>query len=190
MMIRLRWSLVALVGASLGLTSLGLAQPIRPPPPPLQRPNPPPRDDHRDPHDDHRDPHDDHRDPHDDHRDPHDDRKDDFRDRMAQREEQERLHRKDLRKDVKTWNDGRLKRALDHRKETTDTWGVSVVNRADARAELSTHADRMARLNRVLDIAEDKGDPAMAARAKNLIGLEIARNSRAMQEIKSRAGVP
>jgi hypothetical protein len=83
-----------------------------------------------------------------------------------------------------------VKRALDHRKETIDTWGPSVVNRADARAELATHADRMARLNRVIDIAEDKGDPAMAARAKNLIGLEIARDARAMQEIKSRAGVP
>lgn len=111
-----------------------------------------------------------------------------LRERMERAHEAEQQRRKEARKDVKRWRDGRVARAEEHRKETLSSWG-KILSRADAKAELATHADRMARLNRLIDIAGDKGDTAMAARAKLLSQREVARHAAAMQDIMVRAGV-
>lgn len=177
-------SMLLVASISIGLSSLVLAQPAPPPPPPprIFVPPPPPQqqrpEDRRDHPDDHRGP----ENGRDDHR------EQEARDRLIQKQKELRDHRRDARKDEKTWQNNRPQRANDRRKEIEQTWGNNVVNRADARAELSTHADRMARLNRLLDISEDKGDTAMTSHVQNLISAEINRDARVMQDIRSRAG--
>jgi hypothetical protein len=108
--------------------------------------------------------------------------------RLHQFEEQRQRDRKLAVKDAKAWNDGRAQRALQHRNELASTWG-GVVNNPEAQAELKTHADRMARLNRILDIANQKGDTALAARAQTDIQTEVDRDARILQAIRIRAGV-
>ncbi|HTA88455.1 MAG TPA: hypothetical protein VK745_02725 [Polyangiaceae bacterium] len=108
--------------------------------------------------------------------------------RVHQLEEQRQRDRKTAIKDVKTWNDGRTQRALQHRNEIASTWG-NIVTNPEAQAELKTHADRMARLNRILDIANEKADNALASRCQGDIQLEVDRDARILQSIRARGGV-
>lgn len=112
-----------------------------------------------------------------------------WREHFQKQQEQERLHRKEERRDLKAWIASRNQRAEQRRKDIATSWGTSV-NTPEARAELTLHADRMARLNRLLDIYEDKGDTAAQARVKVLLDREIARDSNAMASIRARAGAP
>ncbi len=109
------------------------------------------------------------------------------RERFIQLQNQERERRKDARKDAAAWAAGRQRRAAEDRKEITATWG-SLSTNAEAKAELTAHAERMARLNRVLDLAEDRSEPTVAARAKTLIEREITRHTNAMAAIKVKVG--
>src|SRR6516164_11668335 len=77
--------------------------------------------------------------------------------RMQQREDQERAKRETDRKDEQKWKAERAKRADDWRNDMAQQWG-NTLDRPEARSELSLHSDRMARLNRILDIAQDKKD--------------------------------
>ncbi len=168
--------------AALSLTGSALAQPHRDDP----------RDEHRaDP----RAPADPHApaDPRDEHRaDPHAPAGEAADPRIAERvhqlEEQRQRDRKAAIKDVKAWNAGRTQRALQHRGEIASTWGNLVTN-PEAQAELKTHADRMARLNRILDIANQKADNALASRCQGDIQLELDRDARILQAIRARGGV-
>jgi hypothetical protein len=108
--------------------------------------------------------------------------------RLHQLEDQRQHQRAVAVKDAKTWNDGRPQRATQHRSEIANTWGNTVTNQ-DAQAELKLHADRMARLDRIVDIANQKGDTALAARAQTDIQTEINRDAQVMQAIRIRAGV-
>ena len=109
--------------------------------------------------------------------------------RLHQIEEQRQRDRRVAVKDPKTWNDARPQRATQHRSDIANTWGKAV-STPDAQAELKTHADRMARLDRILDIANQKGDTALAARAQTDIQAEVDRDAQAMQAIRVKAGVP
>jgi hypothetical protein len=100
--------------------------------------------------------------------------------RMQQREDQERAKREAERKDEQKWKADRSKRADDWRNDMASQWG-NTLDQPEARSELSLHADRMARLNRILDIAQDKKDDALASHAKQVIQREVARDSRVMQ---------
>ncbi len=100
---------------------------------------------------------------------------------------QERAQRKAARQDPKTWNDSRLQRAQTRRSDIAQTWGP-VANSQQAKAELSTHADRMARLHRALDIAEEKNDAATVARVNEMLSREIDRDARAMGDLQARGG--
>jgi hypothetical protein len=111
-----------------------------------------------------------------------------LRARLHQLEEQRQRDRKLAVKDPKIWNDGRPQRASQRRNEIASTWG-NAVNTPEAQAELKTHADRMARLNRILDIANQKADAALAARAQTDIQTEVDRDARVMQIIRDKAGV-
>jgi hypothetical protein len=111
-----------------------------------------------------------------------------LRARLHQFEEQRQRDRKLAVKDPKVWNDGRPQRAVQRRSEIASTWG-SAVNSPEAQAELKTHADRMARLDRILDIANQKSDTALAARAQTDIQTEVDRDARVMQIIRDKAGV-
>lgn len=108
--------------------------------------------------------------------------------RIRTLEQQRRQARRVAMKDEKAWNAQREQRALAHRQQLTTTFG-SVINTPEAKAELATHADRMARLDRILDLANAKGDTALAARVQNDINFEINRDTAAMQAIRAKAGL-
>jgi hypothetical protein len=111
----------------------------------------------------------------------------DPKDHFLQREESERERRKDGHKDAAAWAAGRKQRAIDARKDIAATWG-SLTNNPEARVELALHADRMSRLNRVIDLADDRKEPTVSARAKVLVEREIARSSRVMLALKAKVG--
>ena len=108
---------------------------------------------------------------------------------MRQTQDAARAARKASRKDAKSWNDGRSLRAETHRRDVAQALG-NLANTAEAKAELATHADRMARLNRILDLAEDQGNNAVVSRANELVRRELERNARAIAAIKAKAGMP
>ena len=107
---------------------------------------------------------------------------------LRQVEEQRQRDRKAAIKDQKAWEASRNQRAVQRRNEIASTWGNSVSN-ADAQAELKAHADRMARLDRILDIANQKGDSALASRCQTDIQKEIDRDARIMQAIRVKEGI-
>jgi len=98
------------------------------------------------------------------------------------------LH-KQAETDPKSWNDSRTQRAESHRREITQSLG-NVTDQPDARAELALHADRMARLNRALDLAERKVDTTLINLTIDLIAKEIARDATVLANIQAKAGNP
>jgi hypothetical protein len=106
---------------------------------------------------------------------------------LKARHEQDRAQRKQAQRDPKAWQDSRPQRAEQRRKEIAQTWG-DVTKKPSAQSELKLHAERMARLNRALDIAEQKGDQALIARVKDLTEREIVRDARVMDHMKADAG--
>jgi hypothetical protein len=107
--------------------------------------------------------------------------------RLHKMEEKRQRDRQVAVKDPKTWNDGRPQRATEHKSEIANAWGKTV-SAPDAQSELKKHAERMARLNRILDIANDKGNTALAARVQTAIQTETDRDAQAMQAISAKAG--
>jgi hypothetical protein len=165
--------------ASVGLSSSANAQP-RPAPPLGVRPAPPtgvdPRQDHRE--DAAR-------------RDAqlqHQETEAQIRDRLLRQQQLDRAQRQAARKDARAWDAAREQRAAEARSQLSATWG-GVAEDPDAKAEFAIHAERMAQLNRILDVAQDKGDTALAARCNNVIQREIARDTRILQGIRARGGV-
>ncbi len=108
---------------------------------------------------------------------------DDFRLRLLRRQDEEHARRQAERRDERAWEARRAQRALDARNELLSTWG-GTLNREEARTELGIHADRMARLNRILDVAEDRADAALIARTQAVIQREIARDARVLHRIR------
>jgi hypothetical protein len=113
----------------------------------------------------------------------------DYRAHFVQYQDQWRLHRRELRHDLRAWRAGRLERAAEERHAIAYAWG-DLVTRPEAHAELVLHAERMARLNRILDVAEDEGNEALAGHCRAVIAREIARNARVMQDLRIRIGMP
>jgi hypothetical protein len=100
---------------------------------------------------------------------------------LRQDQDTARARRAALLKDDRRWEAERNVRAENHRREIAQQW-VHVADRPAAKSELSVHADRMARLNRALDLAE-ASDAALVSRINNLIRRENARHARIMAEI-------
>jgi len=100
---------------------------------------------------------------------------------LRQDQDSARARRAALLKDDRRWEAERNVRAENHRREIAQQW-VHVADRPAAKSELSVHADRMARLNRALDLAE-ASDAALVSRINNLIRRENARHARIMAEI-------
>jgi hypothetical protein len=101
--------------------------------------------------------------------------------------EKRQRERRAALKDPKSWDDGRPGRALEHRSEIASTWGNAVAV-PEAQAELKKHAERMAKLNRILDLANEKGDTALATRVQAVIQTEVDRDAQFMQTIQAKAG--
>ena len=107
--------------------------------------------------------------------------------RLEQIEAARRITRREAQKDAKAWVDGRAQRAKQHREALAELWG-DVSGTIDGQARLRMHANRMARLNRLLDLAEQKADAKLVARVRTDIKKELARHALVMQAV--RAGVP
>lgn len=123
---------------------------------------------------------------HDEHRDAviaHRETEEQVRIRLLRQQDEEHLRRQAERKDLRAWEARRDQRALEARNELQSTWGPAL-DRPEARTELAIHADRIARLNRILDVAEDKADAALIARTRAVIQREIARDARVLHAIR------
>ncbi|HEX3775720.1 MAG TPA: hypothetical protein VHV51_14710 [Polyangiaceae bacterium] len=102
------------------------------------------------------------------------------------REQQEEFARRQAeRRDQAAWEAHREERAIAARNALQSTWGPAL-DRPEARAELALHADRMARLNRILDIAQDNHDAALIARTQAVLQREINRDARILHAIRVR----
>ena len=107
-----------------------------------------------------------------------------IRDRLQKQEAAEQASRKTAHKDPRSWEATREQRATQARSDLSSTWG-DIAERSDAKAELATHAERMAQLNRILDVAQDQGDTALVTRTNAVIQREIARDTRVLQGIRA-----
>ena len=112
---------------------------------------------------------------------------DDRAERMRAYERQMRAQREKERSDLAAWQRGRAHRAAYHRQQIQSTW-TDVCDTPQGRAELATHADRMARLHRAHDVARQMNDAAMTARVANLIGLEVTRDALALSHLRLAIG--
>lgn len=107
--------------------------------------------------------------------------------RLTQLQAERRQQRESALGDAPAWAAGRAQRAAQHRREIAQVWG-SVVNGLDGQAKLRMHAERMSRLNRMLDLAQHAADPALSARIEKDITRELVRHAQAMQLIRANGG--
>jgi len=107
--------------------------------------------------------------------------------RMQAQEEQRERERRERIQNQRQWEDSREARAEAHRHEIAERWAAIAI-RAEARAELQVHAERMAHLNRILDVAFESHDDSLVSHCRRVIQREIARNARAMARIEAGGG--
>lgn len=104
---------------------------------------------------------------------------------LQQLEAAHRAARQEGLKNAEAWAANRNTRATERRREIAQLWG-NVVGTIDARASLRMDADRMARLNRMLDLAEQKKDSALVARLEVDVTRELTRHAHTMQQLSAR----
>lgn len=109
-----------------------------------------------------------------------------YEEHLRLEQEAARAHRRESLRDERHWDEEREARALAHRRAIAMQW-AHIADMRGASAELSIHADRMARLNRALDLAEEATDAMMINRIHGLIGRENARHARTMASIQAGA---
>ena len=90
--------------------------------------------------------------------------------------------RKIALQEPQSWALNRPIRAAQHRQQIAQLWG-NIVGSIDAQASLRMHADRMARLNRMLDLAQEKKNEALISRLRADVTRELARHVRTMQQV-------
>ena len=108
--------------------------------------------------------------------------------RLLQAEAEHRKARELGLKDPKAWAEDRGKRATQRRAELGQIWGV-LVDGPDAQARLRIQADRMARLNRMLDLAEQKADAVLIKRIQKDIETALVKHAQDMQTLRAALGV-
>ncbi|HYP76991.1 MAG TPA: hypothetical protein VER12_13580 [Polyangiaceae bacterium] len=108
--------------------------------------------------------------------------------RVQELEAARRSTRANALEDEKGWEESRAQRASVHRQQLAALWG-SVVGTIDGQARLRMNADRMARLNRMLDLAEQEKNAALSARIQADLARELARHVQAMQTVQAEAGM-
>jgi hypothetical protein len=104
--------------------------------------------------------------------------------RLAQLQADRRKTRDQALKDPKAWDEGRAQRAGRDRAELGKLWG-NLVESPDAQARLRLHADHMARLNRMLDLAQASPDAALTKRVQTAIQTELAQHAQNMQSLRA-----
>ena len=108
--------------------------------------------------------------------------------RLIQAEAEHRKAREAGMKDPKTWAEQRGQRATRRRAEVGQLWGA-LVDGPDAQARLRIHADRMARLNRMLDLAEQGGESALIERVQKAVQKELVAHAQDMQTLRAALGL-
>jgi hypothetical protein len=100
------------------------------------------------------------------------------------------MRRAAARRDEHAWEAQREQRLWEHRRQLEQVWGPAFLTRPECKAELELHAERIARLNRIIDLAEEQHVAALAEHARRVLAREIARDARAMAELRARLSVP
>lgn len=78
------------------------------------------------------------------------------------------------------------RRRNDHVTSLRQQWGSELLSQPIVVEELKTHAWRIARLGRLLELAESENRPEFARRVHRLISIEVAMHRRRMQGLWSR----
>jgi hypothetical protein len=99
------------------------------------------------------------------------------------------VRRAEERRDVRSWEARRAEREMENRRALAEVWGANFLGRPECRAELELHAERIARLHRIMDLAEEQHATALLDHARVVLNHEIARNARIMAELRARLGV-
>ncbi len=107
--------------------------------------------------------------------------------RLEQLQADRRARREQELKAPQAWADNRPARATQDRSEIGQIWG-NLVDSPDARAALRIHADRMARLNRMLDVAEQAADATLIKRVQLDIQRELVTHAHKMQTLRATLG--
>ena len=108
--------------------------------------------------------------------------------RLQELEGARRTARQEGLKDPEAWEATRAQRASAHRQQLAALWG-GVMDRIEGQARLRLHADRMARLNRLLYLAEQRRDKSLIATIDADIASELVHQVQAMQKVKAEAGL-
>jgi len=108
-----------------------------------------------------------------------------WRDAMHRRERLAIERRAALRRDINAWRRLRVERAMARRRAIYARWAWAVQT-PEGRAEFVLYSDRMARLHRIRDLAEERRDQAMIVRADRVITLENSRHANVIAVIISK----
>jgi hypothetical protein len=110
-------------------------------------------------------------------------------DDRARHEDEIRLANRDAaRRNAALWESQRFAREAESRRLLEARWGQEFYYRPECRYEIALDANRTARLERIIDIANDNHDLALAARARNILARENARHAREMIALRIRLG--
>ena len=110
-------------------------------------------------------------------------------DDRARHEDELRLANRDAaRRNAAVWDSQRYAREVESRRLLEARWGQEFYYRPECRYEIALDANRTARLERIIDIANDNRDLALAARARGILARENARHAREMIALRIRLG--
>jgi hypothetical protein len=104
--------------------------------------------------------------------------------RLQELQAAHRRARDEALKDPKAWEDARAERAKRDRAELGQLWENLVIS-PDAQARLRMHADHMARLNRMLDLAHGSADAALGKRLQAAVQAELVQHAQNMQSLRA-----
>ena len=108
-----------------------------------------------------------------------------YQNRLQRFQDERFAQRQALRHDERGWESSRAQRELDHRRQLEGLWGPQFLRRPEVRPELEMDAYREARLERIIDLAQDAHDAASEARARAILAREFARHARAMAALRA-----
>jgi hypothetical protein len=111
-----------------------------------------------------------------------------YQNRLQRMQDERWALRQQQRRNAAQWEANRAQRELEHRRQLEGLWGAAFIRRPEVTPEMALDADRMARLDRIIDLAIDQHDAASEARARAILAREIARHARAMAALRARWG--
>ena len=112
------------------------------------------------------------------------DRKEDLKDRKEDRKEDRVEFKKEWKEKHSAWVEKRSERRDARREEVKKRWG-NLVEKPAGRAELRKHARRVARLERIIFVADATEKPKVSENAKALLEKERTRHQARMEALKS-----